>query len=69
VLRVPYGDEHDRLLLLRVWWHDGVPLARILGRSVREFSLADLGVAAGEEAILAAVTRWLRDGPDPTAND
>jgi len=67
------SPEQGHVLVVRVWFHDGVPVARILadprpGRATAEGSAAeppeDSTTVAGNEAIIAAVSDWVT-GLDP----
>lgn len=61
------SPEQGFVLVVRVWFHDGVPVARILADPVPS-PPADAGSAgppsdsttvAGREAIVAAVSDWV----------
>lgn len=46
-------------LLVSVWWHGGIPIARIRGFRRLDAPQEDIGQVFGEEAIVEAVRAWL----------
>ena len=50
------SSEAGAVLVVRVWFHDGVPVARLLPQPEDGTT-----TVAGTEPIIEAVTAWLRE--------
>jgi hypothetical protein len=55
------SPEQGYVLIVRVWFHDGVPVARLLTHPAGQPPVDDEPepVVAGSDGIVAAVTTWL----------
>lgn len=66
-------SEEGSVLVVRLWFHDGVPVARLLAHPPAGPATGEGTTVAGAEKIIAAMERWVTDlvagtlGGDPDA--
>jgi hypothetical protein len=53
--------EDGFVLVVRVWLHDGVPVARLLAHPPNGPAVDEGTTVAGTEEIVTTVQRWVRD--------
>jgi hypothetical protein len=53
--------EDNYILVIRVWLHDGVPVARLLALPSADSPSEESTTVAGIDQILAMIERWVTD--------
>jgi hypothetical protein len=54
-------DSYVYVLVIRLWLHDGVPVARLLALPSTDSPPEESTIVAGTDRILATIERWMTD--------